>query len=152
MQISRLLWEQMIHLWKQNAALLDHTAGTEIKIQLVGVPFTPGLNVVLADVPPIAAGISPTNIEVFDADPEEFTDPLTTDRVVEFAANGFPMIVHGSGGGLAGNIYGTRLVTNDGLTLLATQLLDPPLTFSAKAYDGGEIPRIQFRFPPTMVR
>lgn len=152
MQIQRNLFERMVTLFANNAALLDHAAGTAIKVQFVNIPFTPGLDRVLADVPNQAVGLGNTEISVADVAPVEFTDVLNGERVVEFTPDGLPLVVEGSGGGYAGNLHGTRLVSEDEATLLATHTFATPLAFTADSQNGGEVNRIAFRFPTSMVR
>jgi len=152
MQIQRNLFERMVTLFANNALLLDHAAGTAIKVQFVNIAFTPSLDRVLAEVPAQTSGLGATEISVADAAPAEYTDVINGERVVEFAPDGVPLVVEGSGGGYAGSLFGTRLVNSTAATLLAMENFAAPLPMAADAQSGGEIPRIRFRFPPSMVR
>lgn len=152
MIMARILWEQMVHLWAISSAKLDHAAGTAIKVEFINVPFVPSLDRVLADVPAQATGLAAAAIDVFDVAPSEFTDAVNAERVVEFGLDGVPLLVEGAGGGFAGTLYGTRLVKFDDSELLATALMAQDLPFTADAQNGGEIPRVQFRFPTSMIR
>lgn len=151
MQISRALFNQMVHLFVDNTAMLPRVADGQVKIEAVNIAFTPGLDRVLADVPAqttlmtSAVNILPT------AGPQEFTDALTQERVGVFGWDVNPGVMQRTSGGAAITIHGVRLVTFDGAALLATKTLPDPVPLAAIGH-GFEAPKIEFRFPPDMVR
>jgi len=152
MQISRLLFERMVALFgNPSNALLPTAALSNIRIQPVNVPFTPSLDRVLADVPVQTTDVN-TPIEVYPDRPATFyTDVLSGERVVEFELLNTPGAFIKASNGTPFTIFGTRLVSFDGLTLLATETL-PVSVPLAKTTEAVRSPRIEFRFPPDMVR
>lgn len=152
MQISRLLFERMVTLFgNPSNVLLPTVALSNIRIQPVNVPFTPSLDRVLADVPVQASDVN-TPIEAYpDRGPTFYTDVLSGERVVEFEPLNTPGAFVKASNNPTFTIFGTRLVSFDGLTLLATQILPVPVPL-VKTTDGARSPRIEFRFPPDMVR
>lgn len=152
MQISRVLFNRMCSAFGLNTAMLGVLDPALMRLQPVNAEFTPGLDRVLADVPAQGAPLAPVSIPVASGlAPLELTDTLTSERVIEFATDGLPYAFLGGVGAYPFTIYGTRLVSQDLATLLATEKLATPTPISAQ-FQGVEVPRISFRFPTTMVR
>lgn len=149
---SRTLLNRMADLFAANTTLLGVAAASEIKVQAVDQAFTPSLDNVLADVPVHGSPLNPVALNVStDAVPFFYTDTLTGEHVATLPFAIGVDHFRGGAGTYPFTIHGVRLVSADGLTLLAVERLDTPVPFSA-SNDGFRSPRITFRFPPTMIR
>lgn len=149
---SRTLLNRMADLFAANTALLAVAAASEIIVSAINQAYTPSLDLVLADVPVQGSPLNPTHLTVStDAVPFGYADPLTGDRVVTLPYAIGAEHIRGGVGTYPFTIHGVRLTSADGLTLLATEKLPQAVAF-AQNTDGFLAPRIQFRFPPTMIR
>lgn len=151
MQPSRAIFNQMVSLWANNTALLAIADPNTILLGMINAEFTPSPNLVMTDIHLQTTQLDYSVLPVADASPIIFNDCVSSERVVTFAGELGNWQIEATSVGSTFTIYGTALMSNDHATLLAVEHLPVNLTFASNN-QGGEVPGMTFRFPPTMVR
>lgn len=151
MLMTRVVFNAMCDLFVTNALTLDKAPAAENKVQFVNQNFVPGPATILADVPNQTTQLVVAEILVDPTSPQIFNDPLTGDRVATFMPVSVAWNFEATGAAPPFTIWGSRLVSNDSLTLYATSI-NPLQTVISAADQGGKVAEVAFRFPVSMVR
>ncbi len=153
MQITRTLFNQMVKLFAENPATLNGGDPNEVMLHFVNAAFTERPTLVRGDLTFQAADLVNAAIQVFQPTTViEFTDPVSNERVAAFFPNpGVNWTILTDAAITPFTIFGLALTTNDDATLYAASTLPNPVAFT-DGNQGSDIPPLEFRFPPVMVR
>lgn len=151
MQATRFIFNQMVSLWANNPLTLSDPDPARIFVHLVKAPFSPRIDLTLAELDLVTSGFVSGNLSIFQGNTGIYADLFTDSLWVRKVNGNANLQIVSSGLTAPVVVYGMILMGAGDSVFWASGLFSRPLPFTADG-QGYDLSEFLFNLPSSMMR